>query len=178
MARSIHLCLGALAATFVALVTPVHADGLIETPSLKAKVEAGKLPPVNERVPMIPKVVDLPAQGRKNGRHGGKMRMLMGREKDVRMMAYYGYSRLIGYNHKLEFEPDILHRIDVSEGREFTLHLRPGHKWSDGHPFTAEDFRFYWEDKTFSIGVSIGLVPIVADTANACGAVGKQCHGR
>ena len=28
----------------------------------------------------------------------------------------------------------------------FTLHLRPGHRWSDGQPFTAEDFRYYWED--------------------------------
>ena len=28
----------------------------------------------------------------------------------------------------------------------FTLHLRPGHKWSDGQPFTSEDFRYYWED--------------------------------
>jgi peptide/nickel transport system substrate-binding protein len=24
--------------------------------------------------------------------------------------------------------------------------LRKGHKWSDGHPFTSEDFRYYWED--------------------------------
>src|SRR5690606_13799082 len=26
------------------------------------------------------------------------------------------------------------------------FHLRPGHKWSDGQPFTTEDFRFWWED--------------------------------
>ena len=24
--------------------------------------------------------------------------------------------------------------------------LREGHRWSDGHPFTTEDFRYYWED--------------------------------
>ena len=46
----------------------------------------------------------------------------------------------------LEYSPDILKGFDVKEGREFTLRLRKGHKWSDGHPFTAEDFRFYWED--------------------------------
>src|SRR6185503_5117831 len=28
----------------------------------------------------------------------------------------------------------------------FTFRLRPGHKWSDGHPFTTEDFRYFWED--------------------------------
>jgi peptide/nickel transport system substrate-binding protein len=26
------------------------------------------------------------------------------------------------------------------------LHIRPQHKWSDGAPFTAEDFRYHWED--------------------------------
>ena len=41
---------------------------------------------------------------------------------------------------------DILESFDVKEGREFTLKLRAGHKWSDGHPFATEDFRFFWED--------------------------------
>ena len=31
-------------------------------------------------------------------------------------------------------------------GGRFTFHLRPGHRWSDGEPFTSEDFRYYWED--------------------------------
>lgn len=117
-----------------------------ETPLLQSIVRAGKMPPVEERLPLTPKVVDLEAQGRSVGRHGGRIRMLMGRSKDVRMMAYYGYSRLVAYNQEFEFEADILRSFDVREGREFTFHLRPGHKWSDGHPFTAEDFRFYWED--------------------------------
>src|SRR5262249_5555882 len=32
------------------------------------------------------------------------------------------------------------------EDRRFTFHLRPGHKWSDGKPFTSEDFRYWYED--------------------------------
>src|SRR5687768_16178870 len=31
---------------------------------------------------------------------------------------------------------------------------------------TVRDFRFVWEDKTFSVGVSIGLVPIGTDSGN------------
>jgi len=42
--------------------------------------------------------------------------------------------------------PDILEKVEVEDGRIFTLYLRKGHRWSDGNPFTAEDFRYYWED--------------------------------
>jgi oligopeptide transport system substrate-binding protein len=31
-----------------------------------------------------------------------------------------------------------------SDGRTYTLHLRPGLVWSDGVPITAEDFRYAW----------------------------------
>ena len=46
----------------------------------------------------------------------------------------------------LELVPDILAAYEVEEGRVFTFHLRRGHSWSDGQPFTTEDFRFFWED--------------------------------
>ncbi len=32
------------------------------------------------------------------------------------------------------------------DDRIFTFTLREGHRWSDGAPFTTEDFRYYWED--------------------------------
>ena len=70
----------------------------------------------------------------------------MGRQKDIRMITVYGYARLVGYDEKLNIVPDILESIDVEESRVFTLHLRKGHRWSDGHPFTSDDIRYYWED--------------------------------
>jgi peptide/nickel transport system substrate-binding protein len=36
----------------------------------------------------------------------------------------------------------VLLKYEVEDGRRFTFHLRPGHRWSDGSPLTAEDFRF------------------------------------
>jgi peptide/nickel transport system substrate-binding protein len=39
-----------------------------------------------------------------------------------------------------------LDRIEIDGERVFTFFLRRGHKWSDGHPFTTEDFRYFWED--------------------------------
>lgn len=122
------------------------APRLIETPSLVKAVSSGKLPAVAQRIPGTPWIVDLKKQGGELGRHGGSLRMLMGRQKDIRMITAYGYARLVGYDADLKIVPDILERIDVVDHRIFTLHLRKGHKWSDGHPFTTEDFRYFWED--------------------------------
>src|SRR3546814_4240048 len=36
----------------------------------------------------------------------------------------------------------------------FTLALRPGHRWSDGQPFTTEDFRFWWEDVANNVEIN------------------------
>ncbi len=80
------------------------------------------------------------------------------------MMVVYGYARLLGYTPALKIEPDILTSIDVEGGRVFTLHLRQGMKWSDGQPFTAEDFRYWFEDvaenpKLSPSGLPVALLP-------------------
>ncbi len=131
----------------LALATGIaRAVELQETPELKPAVAAGKLPPVADRIPLEPLVVDLRAKGREFGTPGGMIRTLIARAKDVRMAVVYGYARLVGYTETYELVPDILRAIDVDEDRAFTLHLRKGHKWSDGYPFTTEDFRYWWED--------------------------------
>jgi peptide/nickel transport system substrate-binding protein len=139
-----------LAAALVAMLVPpgmaASAAELHETPMLIEAVATGKLPPVTRRVPQPPMLVQMDGTESRPGRHGGTLNMLIGRSRDVRLLVVYGYARLVGYNRSLEMVPDLLERLDVKEGREFTLHLRKGHKWSDGHPFTAEDFRYYWED--------------------------------
>jgi len=80
------------------------------------------------------------------GRPGGELHTLVSRPRDTRLMVVYGYARLVGYTPELELAPDILADIEVEDGRIFTLHLREGHRWSDGAPFTAADFRYWWED--------------------------------
>jgi peptide/nickel transport system substrate-binding protein len=119
---------------------------LKETPYFADTVKEGHLPPVADRVPSVPHVTDLAKLGREIGRPGGTLRLLMGDQRDTRFITLYGYSRLVLFSEKLELVPDILQSFDVEEGRIFTFHLRPGHKWSDGEPFTTEDFRYAWED--------------------------------
>jgi peptide/nickel transport system substrate-binding protein len=146
--------LAAMAAT--ATFTLVSATFAEEPPSLQQAVDSGALPPMEERLPDTPLVVDFAALGKTEGKYGGTLNTLMADAKDIRMMTIYGYSRLVGFNEKLEIVPDILESFEVEEGRIFTFHLRPGHKWSDGHPFTAEDFRYSWEDVQLNEGLSRG----------------------
>lgn len=127
---------------------------LTETPSLVSAVSAGTLPPVSARVPLQMNIADLQNRGKSLGRHGGKLHLLMGKQKDTKMMMVYGYARLISYDENLMFVPDILAEFDVQDQRIFTFKLRKGHKWSDGRPFTSEDFRYYWEDMATDKDVS------------------------
>lgn len=117
-----------------------------ESPILTKRVEAGEIKPVAERLPKQPLIVHFKGTKKVPGLYGGTLRMLMARPKDVRLMTVYGYARLMRYDERFSVVPDILERIQVDNGRIFTLHLRSGHKWSDGTPFTTEDFRYYWED--------------------------------
>ncbi|HMB47185.1 MAG TPA: ABC transporter substrate-binding protein, partial [Afifellaceae bacterium] len=138
--------LGAFSAGVVFAASAASAAGLIEPPFLAESVNAGDLPPVAERVPAEPSIVDLARIGKKTGQYGGTLRTLIGRAKDTRRLVVYGYARLVGYDENLEYAADILKDFTVEEGRIFTFHLRRGHRWSDGHPFTSEDFRYFWED--------------------------------
>lgn len=131
----------------VAQAAPAPFSGTaIDSPFFKDRIASGALPPVAARLPANPRVIDLEALGRQLGRHGGNIRMLMGDQRDIRMMTLYGYTRLMVYDDNLELVPDILESCDVEEGRIFTLKLRQDHRWSDGSPFTSEDFRYWWED--------------------------------
>ena len=124
---------------------PAVALEPIEPPILADRVAAGDLPPVADRLPANAVVVMLDGE-RSMGEYGGDLRMLMAKQKDIRMMMVYGYARLVAYDTDLNLVPDILEHVDVEDGRIFTMRLRNGHKWSDGQPFTTEDLRYYWED--------------------------------
>ncbi len=125
-------------------VTPCSAG---EAPLLAERVAAGTLPPEAERLPDVPRIMTIDEKtGRTVGKRGGTIRTLMSEQGDLRLMTVYGYARLVAYDRSLEISPDILLGIENEGNRVFTLHLRPGHRWSNGAPFTAEDFRYQWED--------------------------------
>ncbi len=131
---------------WLALAAPASAIEYRETPGLLPAVAEGRLPPVAERLPRQPDVADLTARGRAVGRHGGEVVTLVARARDIRYISPASYARLVGYDEKLNLKADLLAGFEVEGQRVFTFRLRDGHRWSDGAPFTAEDFRYWWED--------------------------------
>ncbi|HWA42043.1 MAG TPA: ABC transporter substrate-binding protein [Hypericibacter adhaerens] len=139
---------GVLTALAVLLAGSIQSGGAqaqqaySDSPWFADKIASGDLPPVNQRLPEDPAVANMSEAGR----YGGDLTMLMGSAKDTRMMVVYSYARLVGYDRDFKIVADIAESYDVEDGRIFTFHLRKGMKWSDGKPFDAEDFRYWWED--------------------------------
>lgn len=130
-----------LAAAFGLLALPAFAQSYVEPPLFTEKVAKKELPPLAERLPQPPIVVS-PA----GGQYGGDIVTLVSRARDIRYISTYAYTRLIGYDRNLQLQPDLLEKFENEDDRVFTFTLRAGHRWSDGTPFTVEDFRYYWED--------------------------------
>nr|WP_210333512.1 ABC transporter substrate-binding protein [Rhizobium sp. ARZ01] len=135
-----------LASTCLPVSLAQAAAMLHEPEFFKDKLADGSLPPMAERIPKVPRVVNMASMGRTPGQYGGSARMIIGGQKDIRLMTINGYARLVGIDEHLVLQPDILESFEQVENRVYTFRLRDGHRWSDGHPFTTDDFVYYWED--------------------------------
>ena len=117
--------------------------------------------------------------GREPGQYGGVVRMLIGGQKDIRLMTINGYARLIGFDEKLNFQPDILEAFERS--RRPHLHVQdPRRPQMVGRqPLTSEDFRYMWEDVLFNEDLSPGgLSPVLLVGRQAAGVRGRRrAHG-
>ena len=130
-----------------------------------AFVEAGKLPPLAERLPKEPLVYKTANMVDGNGVYGDVMRHVIGgRPEGWNFWAgrSYGWGGIdIGLvecltrtgplftvnSTDLQPMPNLAKSWDWSEdGMTLTVHLIEGAKWSDGDPFDTEDIDFYWND--------------------------------
>jgi peptide/nickel transport system substrate-binding protein len=113
---------------------------------LAAQVKDGKLPPVEERLPVNPYVV--PHRWLTPGTYGGHLRLVCGATNDYSIKEYmYGHSPLRWLNEGLDLGPGLVESWEANDdASEWTLHFRKGLKWSDGHPWSTEDILFWWED--------------------------------
>jgi len=117
-----------------------------EAPMLAELVKAGKLPPVKDRLPAEPLVIK-PLN--EIGKYGGTWRRGFTGTGDVENGNRINASdKLIFWDESgNKIVPSVAKSVDMSpDGKTFTIHLRKGMKWSDGAPFTADDFTFWFED--------------------------------
>ncbi len=123
-----------------------HAAGLIAALSVGFAFSVDPVSADAAGPPVEPRIMNMAELGKAPGSRGGTLTTLMGKAKDIRLMTVFSGARLVTYGPDFDIVPDLLARFEDEGSRVFTLHLRKGHKWSDGHPFTAEDFRYAWED--------------------------------
>ena len=124
-----------------------------EAPMLAEMVAAGNLPPVDERLPLEPLVIE---PYNEIGQYGGTWhRFDTSSSGSHFVMATYAYSPVHWVQDGLDKRPGLAKSWGSNEDKtEWTLYLREGTKWSDGDPFTADDFMFWWNDMVLHEGHS------------------------
>ncbi len=115
-----------------------------ESPILAELVEEGKLPPVTERVGPEPVVI----QGRDGlGNYGGTWHLVTNSPQTLDNIDHWmNGSNIVRWSPLGNpIVPHIAKRWEASpDKKEWTFYLRKGMKWSDGHPFTADDILYWW----------------------------------
>ncbi len=140
-------------------------DSYSEPDWVKAFVDAGKLPPVAERLPKEPMVYKTANMPDGVGVYGDVMRHVIGGRPEGwnfwggQTQGWGGID--IGMTECLTrtgplfmIKPDDLQPMPnlakswdwSDDGMTLTVHLIEGAKWSDGDPFDTEDIDFYWND--------------------------------
>lgn len=141
-------------------------DSYVEASFLSKLVEAGKLPPVEERLPEEPIVFKTAVMPDGVGVHGGVFRHVIGgRPEGWTWMAsqhqgWGGINMAVlecltrqGPRWQIKGDEQSVPLPDLAKSWEWsddnktvTLNLMKGVKWSDGDAFDTEDVRFWRED--------------------------------
>jgi len=118
----------------------------LEAPALAELVAAGTLPPLEERLPATPKVLE-PVESA--GQYGGTWHMgLNGGQDNALLVRTMAYQNLVRWTPDWSgIEANVAESYEANDdATEYTFHLREGMKWSDGEPFTADDIMFWYND--------------------------------
>ena len=131
-----------------------------EAPLLSKRVQAGELPPVEERLPNEPIVV---IPWNKVGEYGGHVtwdEYTTGYDHYLRHilnigLVYHDASEEMGYGSGIgtpsEIKPMVFKEMTPNDDyTQWTVSIHKGMKWSDGVQVTSEDIRFRLEDEQYN----------------------------
>lgn len=119
-----------------------------EAPALADLVKAGKLPPVEKRLPDATDVMVVKPLN-EVGQYGGTWNHSFTGPADFHAFDRNTYEAILRWPADLKnpIEPNLAKKWEwSSDGKSLTLYLRKGLKWSDGQPFTVDDILFWWND--------------------------------
>lgn len=143
-----------------------------EAPMLADLVKAGKLPAVDKRLPAAEDIMVVKPV-HEVGKYGGSWRRGFTGPADSENV-----NRILSTDKVLFFDftgtkhtPAVAKDWKVSpDSKTTTIYLRKGMRWSDGEPFTANDFMFWYED----IYLDKDLVPTPTSELQVNGKDGKM----
>lgn len=166
----------ALLTAIILMATTLSGIGFAEetyaqSPMLDALVECGDLPPVADRLPVVPKLINESspeALDYEIGNYGGTIRFVTSSvnfDADAFIGMTENILNMVDSNSS-EITPNLVEEYTVSDDNTvFTFKLREGLKWSNGTPVTMEDYRFCVENCIFNEE----LTPFVATAFRAGG---------
>src|SRR5437763_2897797 len=116
-----------------------------EAPTLAEQVKAGKLPPVDKRLPSDPLVVPVVERA---GQYGGTWRRAFLGPADANNYVRVVYDALFRFSPDgAKIEPKLAAGAEQSADlKVWTIKLRKGSKWSDGAPFGADAIGTWYKD--------------------------------
>ncbi|MCY4061953.1 MAG: ABC transporter substrate-binding protein [Chloroflexi bacterium] len=133
----------------------VSSQGMYnEAPALAEMVAAGELPPVDERLPAEPLVIE-PVE--EIGQYGGTWRLVDNNDSNGWTQMTVNVEGLLKWNRDVNgFRPNIVTSWEWNdEATELTVNFRQGIKWSDGDPMTVDDYLFWWNDMVLDENVPV-----------------------
>ena len=115
-----------------------------EAPMLAELVKAGTLPPVDERLPEEPYVIEVPEVGKYGGTWHRGFTGPSDRNGLIRIVndGLVRFS-IDGASVEMKYAKSVTPNDTFTE---WTITLPKGGKWSDGELFTADDLMFYYND--------------------------------
>jgi len=143
-----------------------------EAPELTQLVQAGGIDPVIDRLPSQPMVI--PVFG-EIGKYGGTLRRFYIGPADGCNFFRLSKVSLVRFSKDgFSLIPSVARGWEVTpDGKTWTFHLREGHRWSDGAPFTADDIMYQYNDVILNDELSSGATPTFLRSLNEAATITK-----